>query len=571
MLQTDIEPAATIATGLVSAISDINSVRRGGKDFLNLAATILDTLLNGVGYPYGGLVIPQLGLQAGETITFCRGIAEGTRESRLIKKALDAFWREASVETAQYSLPLDHLGDALVSRQLIMVPIAHWYDRPIGCFWALTEDCLVKGMRPLVEAAAMLIATAARAEVTTQAIEMLAKPVWHAATTTKDTAKEVSNGCREALACSAVYVWELQRASLRHLAGSGSASDLRMDMHTGVGLAGQCAARGETLLVDDLLNLDDLKRRNFAMPHHLQVARDRGWRAAIFLPLDVGGRIAGVLAAYAVRPRGFCSLDVNITSAFAQRLCAGYVHAEKLERLMDMERRLELEAPTIEAGMQAMERVHDADNNLILAQSLLSTVSKTVGADKHSSTYKQILSVSGHVDEAHKTIKSLVRRAKVKDLVLSLRELKPLLQSSVDLVRANSRNIGASVSLSCPAGLWVKVDQDQIQRVFLNFLNNSIFFLEHDSKPEQKRIEISATERESGIAITFFDNGPGIAEEDLERVFDYTFTRKGARGMGFGLAISKRIAELHGGRISASSRWGYCAQFELLLPKITNG
>jgi signal transduction histidine kinase len=153
---------------------------------------------------------------------------------------------------------------------------------------------------------------------------------------------------------------------------------------------------------------------------------------------------------------------------------------------------------------------------------------------------------------------------------LSRRDLKPLLQGAVALVQGNVKNIGGSISLSCESGLWVKVDPDQLQRVFLNCLNNSIFFLEHDSKPDAKRIEVSAVQRNSEVVIVFFDTGPGIAEEDLDKVFDYTFTRKGARGMGFGLAIAKRIIELHAGNISVSSRWGYFARFEIVLPTIIN-
>ena len=76
-------------------------------------------------------------------------------------------------------------------------------------------------------------------------------------------------------------------------------------------------------------------------------------------PLDIGGRNAGVLAAYAYRPRAFSKLDVLIARAVAQRFCAGYVHIDRMVKLSEMEKKLAMEAPAIESGMLAMERIHD--------------------------------------------------------------------------------------------------------------------------------------------------------------------------------------------------------------------
>ena len=66
------------------------------------------------------------------------------------------------------------------------------------------------------------------------------------------------------------------------------------------------------------------------------------------------------------------------------------------------------------------------------------------------------------------------------------------------------------------------------------------------------------------------DNGPGMAEEQRDRVFNPFFTSK-EHGTGLGLAIVKRIVEAHGGEIELSSRIGHGTEFILSFPKNGEG
>jgi len=63
------------------------------------------------------------------------------------------------------------------------------------------------------------------------------------------------------------------------------------------------------------------------------------------------------------------------------------------------------------------------------------------------------------------------------------------------------------------------------------------------------------------------DDGPGIEKMDQERVFDALFSKKGSKGTGLGLAVTKKIVEEHGGRIDLESEPGRGASFTIRLPK----
>jgi two-component system sensor histidine kinase HydH len=83
--------------------------------------------------------------------------------------------------------------------------------------------------------------------------------------------------------------------------------------------------------------------------------------------------------------------------------------------------------------------------------------------------------------------------------------------------------------------------------------------------PDGGKITVESQVGRNGWEIMFADNGMGISEEVLPKLFLPLFTTK-AKGMGFGLAICKRIVEAHGGSIAVSSTKGVGTTFTLNLP-----
>ena len=101
--------------------------------------------------------------------------------------------------------------------------------------------------------------------------------------------------------------------------------------------------------------------------------------------------------------------------------------------------------------------------------------------------------------------------------------------------------------------LIIKCDADKIQRVFDNLLRNAVLY-----SFENTEIEITVTQENGSVAITFVNCGDTIPAEKLDRIFEQFYrldssrsTKSGAAGLG--LAIAKQIVELHGGTIIAYS------------------
>jgi signal transduction histidine kinase len=106
----------------------------------------------------------------------------------------------------------------------------------------------------------------------------------------------------------------------------------------------------------------------------------------------------------------------------------------------------------------------------------------------------------------------------------------------------------------------VRVDADKIMRVFINLIKNAV-----DAMPEKGTLEITNRQTRGYVEIAFADTGKGIPKETLPKIFTPLFTTK-AQGMGFGLAICKRIVESHGGTITVETAVNKGTTFTITLP-----
>jgi signal transduction histidine kinase len=124
---------------------------------------------------------------------------------------------------------------------------------------------------------------------------------------------------------------------------------------------------------------------------------------------------------------------------------------------------------------------------------------------------------------------------------------------------------GRTVELDVEPGT-VPIDQAKTERILENLLSNSMRHTPSDAK-----IWIRARPADGGVSIVVEDDGPGVPEELREEIFEPFRQAPGsssehAPGVGIGLSLVKRFAELHGGRAWAEERPGGGASFHVFLP-----
>lgn len=109
------------------------------------------------------------------------------------------------------------------------------------------------------------------------------------------------------------------------------------------------------------------------------------------------------------------------------------------------------------------------------------------------------------------------------------------------------------------------VDPEAVDQALLNLLINAAEAVAEGTG----RIVLSARTLEGGrLEITVSDNGPGVAEEHREKIFDPFFSTKGAQGTGIGLAVTRKLAREHGGDVTVSDGPEGGALFRMVIPAL---
>ncbi len=141
------------------------------------------------------------------------------------------------------------------------------------------------------------------------------------------------------------------------------------------------------------------------------------------------------------------------------------------------------------------------------------------------------------------------------------------IETSNPLIQASGHQLALSL---IEEPLWVDGDSVRLVQILANLLNNAAIYTERGG-----RIEVRTRRQDGTVLISVQDNGPGIAANDLNRIFE-VFSRgersstRGQGGLGIGLALARNLAEMHGGSITVESngaRQG--SEFTVHLPLAT--
>ncbi len=112
----------------------------------------------------------------------------------------------------------------------------------------------------------------------------------------------------------------------------------------------------------------------------------------------------------------------------------------------------------------------------------------------------------------------------------------------------------------------LRADETRLQEILYNLLDNALKYTQRSG-----RIRLAAARQGDEVVISVADNGPGIPEADLPRIFERFYRADKARsremgGTGLGLSIVKHIAQMHGGRVEAESKRAQGTTIRVILP-----
>jgi two-component system sensor kinase FixL len=238
------------------------------------------------------------------------------------------------------------------------------------------------------------------------------------------------------------------------------------------------------------------------------------------------------------------------------QLQADLVHMARVSAMDEMGAALahELNQPltAVMLYLQAIKRAHDSDPS----RGILSETARVI--------FEKALREAERAGNIIQRMRYFVEKREPKRRFL---DLNPLVDEAVELTLLGSPP-GAQIARSLAPDLpRVAVDPVQIQQVVVNLLRNALDAVNINPAPE---VQVSTRMRDDTVELTVADNGPGVSPEALPNLFKAFASSKG-NGLGLGLAISRTIAQTHGGDLTVDpGGHGRGASFTLHLPPVTD-
>ena len=208
----------------------------------------------------------------------------------------------------------------------------------------------------------------------------------------------------------------------------------------------------------------------------------------------------------------------------------------------------------VHVGELTSRITHDMRNPLTVIINYATMVRKNAKNKLDKKSLDQLELIEDEARKMYHQIEDVLNYVKLPPLKLQIHSLHDILKKVIDRTQ-----IGDDVEINLPkTNPLITCDIDKMEIVFVNLITNAI-----EAMNKSGTISISSSENKDTITIEIEDSGPGINQENIEKVFEPLFTTK-TTGTGLGLASCKNIIDRHRGTISIKNN---PTTFTIKLPK----
>jgi len=337
-------------------------------------------------------------------------------------------------------------------------------------------------------------------------------------------------------------------------------SELRVGDKT---VLGQAVLKGAPDQVPDLVNMPDYPLSHLS---HMQKA---GFRAVLAVPLLREDRLIGGLVVRRKKAGEFPAPVVNLLQTFATQSVLAIENARLFREIEEKGRQLELANRHKSEFLSNMSHELRTPLNAIIGFSevLLERMFGEMN-EKQEDYLKDIHSSGQHLLSLINDILDLAKvEAGRMELNPTTFDLSAAIDNALTLIRERAMHHGIALATEIDSQLGeLNADERKLKQILLNLLSNAVKFT-----PEGGKITVGARRLRDMVEIAVNDTGIGIAPKDQAAVFEEfkqvgrDYTRK-AEGTGLGLALTRKLVELHGGAMRLESEPGKGSTFSFTLP-----
>jgi len=338
--------------------------------------------------------------------------------------------------------------------------------------------------------------------------------------------------------------------------------EIRMKM--GEGVAGWVARTGEPVIVQDT----DEDRR---FSTKVDLITGFKTRSIIALPIRNKGRLIGVLELVNKRgPSPFTQDDLEFLTIASNQIGIAIANARLYKRLHEKFTLTQAELKKAQEQLVRTERLsalaelsagvaHEVRNPVMSIGGFARRLKKRLQSDPTLEAYVDI--ILKEADRLEQMVKDVEAYTSMPEPDIREVKLSALLQHAFFLWEEDPESKRVETHLTPPPeDPTLYLDKGQMALALINLFQNAA-----EVMPEGGTISVSTGWEDHYLVIRIRDNGPGIAPEDLPRIFDPFFTAK-SKGSGLGLTTVNRILNAHRGEIKVWSKQGTGTEFKVYLP-----
>ncbi len=294
------------------------------------------------------------------------------------------------------------------------------------------------------------------------------------------------------------------------------------------------------------------------------------------IPLKTRGKIIGLIALDGYRNNQFNEHHAQLAVTFANQVAIALENArlfsELQNELFTREKLIkELEAKNTELERFTYTVSHDLKSPLVTINGFLGYLKGDAASGNSERVGLDIQRIQDAVDKMHLLLRELLELSRIGRIMNPAEEIPfgDLVHEVLEIVHGRLEERGVTV-LTQPDLPPVHGDRQRLIEVLQNLVDNAAKYMGNQTEP---RIEIGQHGEEDGDKLIFYvrDNGMGIPREHHERIFGlFDKLDPKSDGTGVGLALVKRIIEVHGCRIWVESEAGIGSTFYFTIPRVSH-
>ncbi len=172
------------------------------------------------------------------------------------------------------------------------------------------------------------------------------------------------------------------------------------------------------------------------------------------------------------------------------------------------------------------------------------------------------------VDRIRKLVFDILYYAKERDLKLASIDVWQFAEDVATSIETRIRAANITFTCNFPANLGsIRIDPEILRPALINILENAMEACIEDPSDSGQVISFNVHADDTGVIFEITDNGPGIADDQVDNIFKLFYSSKGTRGTGIGLFITRKVIHKHGGSIRVDTELGKGARFTVTLPR----